>query len=175
MVRDGSGWDEPPSQGTMQQWEKWRGQLVDLAQISVPRCYKDKSMKNIVKRELHHFSDASQKGYGQSSYLRQVDSEGQVCCTLVMAKARVPPSKVATIPRMELTASVISVKTANLLQKEMDVKEIPTDNYYWTDSTALRMSHEDSMCLLQTECSTFRISRILHIGTMLNQDRTLQI
>ena len=50
--------------------------------------------------ELHHFSDASQSGYGQCSYLRLMDKKKRVHCLLVMGKARVAPLKLVTIPRL---------------------------------------------------------------------------
>ena len=42
---------------------------------------------------LHHFSDASQDGYGQVTYLRILDGKGYIKCSLVMAKSRVAPTK----------------------------------------------------------------------------------
>ena len=50
--------------------------------------------------ELHHFSDASQSGYGQCSYLRLMDKKKRVHCSLVIGKARVAPLKLVTIPRL---------------------------------------------------------------------------
>ena len=51
--------------------------------------------------ELHQFSDASFTGYGQSSYLRLVDEQGQVHCSLLLGKARVTPLRQVSIPRLE--------------------------------------------------------------------------
>lgn len=70
--------------------------------------------------ELHHFSDASTYGYGQCSYLRLCNEDGNVHCVLVMGKSRVSPLKVITIPRLELTAAVISVEASNVLKRELD-------------------------------------------------------
>lgn len=69
---------------------------------------------------------ASTEGYGQCSYLRLVDSDGHVHCSLVMAKSRVVPEKQVTIPRLELTAAVMSVRISALLRKQLkydDLKE----------------------------------------------------
>ncbi|XP_023808300.1 uncharacterized protein LOC105355630 isoform X2 [Oryzias latipes] len=49
-----------------------------------------------------------------------------------MAKSRVAPTKVTTIPRLELTAAVISVKTSNVLREELGYTDI--EEYFWTDS-----------------------------------------
>ena len=81
---------------------------------------------------MHHFSDASTQGYGQCSYLRLKDNEDHLNCSLVMGKARVTPLKQVTVPRLELTASVASVRTSSQLQRELDYEEIT--EIFWTDS-----------------------------------------
>ena len=58
--------------------------------------------------ELRNFSDASENGYGQCSYLRLIDHLDRIHCSLVMAKSRVAPLKHVTIPRLELTAALVS-------------------------------------------------------------------
>ena len=125
-------WDDPLPDALRLQWEHWRGTLILLEQLKIDRCFKPNYLSTIVDVSLHHFSDASMVGYGQCSYLRLVDDRNQVHCTLVMAKARVTPLKAITIPRLELTAAVVSVHVSILLQKELeydDLKEV-----FWTDS-----------------------------------------
>ena len=65
------------------------------------------------------------------SYLRFV-SENRVHCCLVVSKARVSPTKIVTIPRLELTAAVIAVKLSSKLKEELQI-EI-NDEYFWCDS-----------------------------------------
>ena len=50
------------------QKRKWRSELHVLQSFSVPRCFRSEDFRKVVKKELHHFSDASTKGYGQCSY-----------------------------------------------------------------------------------------------------------
>ena len=50
------------------QKRKWRSELHVLQSFSVPRCFRSEDFGKVVKKELHHFSDASTKGYGQCSY-----------------------------------------------------------------------------------------------------------
>ena len=59
---------------------------------------------------LHHFSDASELGYGQCSYIRIVSKEGKIHCCLLIGKAKVVPKKFVSIPRLELTTATLSVK-----------------------------------------------------------------
>ena len=82
--------------------------------------------------ELHHFSDASDYGYGQCSYLRLVDDNGQVHCSFVMGKARVTFLKPVMIPRLKLTVALLSVKVSAILREELEYDEI-TEVFY-TDS-----------------------------------------
>ncbi|KAK3724979.1 hypothetical protein QZH41_017459, partial [Actinostola sp. cb2023] len=75
LCRYSLGWDEPIPDDIKARWEKWRTELINLQRISIPRCYKPQDFGQVVTAELHHFSDASVKGYGQCSYLRLIDEK----------------------------------------------------------------------------------------------------
>ena len=49
-----------------------------------------------------------------------------------MAKSRIAPLKPVTIPRLELTAALVSVKISAILQRELEYEEITET--FWTDS-----------------------------------------
>ena len=68
--------------------------------------------------ELHHFSDASQQAYGCVSYLRAINEKGEIHCAQVMAKSRLSPMKMITIPRLELSAAVLATRIDYLIRKE---------------------------------------------------------
>ena len=70
--------------------------------------------------ELHNFSDASNVGYGQCSYLRLQSAEGKIHYSLVMGKARVSPLKTVSVPRLELTAALVSAKVNDEFKRELD-------------------------------------------------------
>ncbi|XP_023204623.1 uncharacterized protein LOC111611627 [Xiphophorus maculatus] len=131
MCREKIGWDEPLSEDLRPRWESWLLDLKNLSDIKIQRCYLPKDFKEVERYELHHFSDASVKGYGECSYLRAISISNQVYCSLVIGKARVTPTKVTTVPRLELSAAVIAVRTSNLLKKELDVQ---AQEFFWTDS-----------------------------------------
>ena len=77
-------------------------------------------------------SDASSKGYGQCSYPRMENDKGDINCAFVRGKARVTPLKAVTIPRLELTAAVVSVNVSERLQCELENKDIV--EHFWTAS-----------------------------------------
>lgn len=112
-------------------WESWINDLRNLDKIQIPRCFTPENFGKVLRVELHHFSDASSQGYGQCSYIRLVGEE-KVHCTLIMGKAKVAPTKIVTIPRLELTATVISAAMSSMLKEELEIKI--DREYFWTDS-----------------------------------------
>ena len=127
------GWDETVPNETLTEWREWVEDLPRLKLVSWPHCFKPKEFGVLHNVQLHHFSDASEVGYGTASYLRLVDDMGRIHCGLVMAKSRVAPLKTITIPRMELTAAVVSVKLHKFITEQLDLPINKT--IFWTDST----------------------------------------
>lgn len=135
LCQDKRDWDEEVPDHIRYRWQRWRTELAQLSSLEIPRCYKDTELAELKRVELHHFSDACQDGYGQCSYIRQVDVKDNVSCTLAFSKAKVAPVKMVTIPRLELTAALLSVKVSTFLTKELGYSEIK--NFYWTDSNVV--------------------------------------
>ena len=115
--------DEIIPNGTLVKWRAWVEDIQNLKLVSWPRWFKLKEFGVLHNVQLHHFSDASEVGYG--------DDKTSIHCGLVMAKSRVAPLKTVTIPRMELTATVVSVKLHIFITEQQD---LPI-NLFWTDST----------------------------------------
>ena len=132
LCRDKSDWDDPVPEPLRHSWEKWRNSLHHLEKLKIQRCYKPHAFGEFTSVQLHHFSDASDHGYGQCSYLRLTDDTGRVHCSFVMGKARVTPLKPVTIPRLELTAALLSVRISASLREELEYDHI-TEVFY-TDS-----------------------------------------
>lgn len=125
-------WDDPIPENIRSRWLKWRDELRHLEDLSVRRCFKPEGFGTVISTQLHHFSDASTTGYGQCSYVRLVDDKGQIHCSLIMGKARVAPLKMVTIPRLELTAAVVSVRVSEMLRQELQYESV--EEIFWTDS-----------------------------------------
>ncbi len=132
LCRDGANWDDKIPDYLFSRWERWRNNVVLLAKLSIPRCYVPVDFGEIKVVELHNFSDASESGYGQCSYLRLVDHLGQIHCSLVLAKSRVAPLKLVTIPRLELTAALVTVKVWVLLKRELEYEQV--NEFFWSNS-----------------------------------------
>ena len=114
---------------------------------------------------IHHFSDASENGYGQCSYLRLVNQDGKIHCSLLVGKSRVPPKKFVSIPRLELTAAVLSVKMACTLRKELGIKV--AKEIFWTDSQVV-------LAYIRSNSKRFKVfvaNRVqqIHENTSINQ------
>ena len=107
-------------------------ELHVLEELKIPRCFKPKDFGEVKSVELHHFSDASQSGYGQCSYVRLVNQQDQPHVSFVTRKARVAPLKAITIPRLERTAAVGSTKVSQCLKQELDYQDVV--ELFWTDS-----------------------------------------
>ena len=110
----------------------WKSKLKSLKNIKLNRCYKPSGFGKVISCSLHYFSDASERGYGQATYIRLVNKAGKIHCSLVMGKSRVTPTKYTSIPRLELAAAVLSIKVASMIKKELAIEEV--SEYFWTDS-----------------------------------------
>ncbi|XP_038063112.1 uncharacterized protein LOC119733815 [Patiria miniata] len=132
LCKDQVDWDDPLPDPLRSRWEQWRSSLIHLQSLKVPRCFRPEEFGELTSIEDHHFSDASNNGYAQCSYLRLRNGEGRVHCVLVMGKCRVCPLKAVTIPRLELNAAVVSVRVSALVQRELDYQDY--SEVFWTDS-----------------------------------------
>ena len=135
LCRLNISWDDPIPDDIKIKWEKWRADLLNLQQISISRCYKPENFGPVVPTEPHHFSDASVKGYHQCGYVRMIDEQQRIHCTLVIGKSRVALLTPVTVPRLELTATVCSVKISQQLRHRLSYHI--DQEYFWTDSNVV--------------------------------------
>ena len=90
--------------------ESMEKQFEGLGENFLRGCIQPEGFGIIKEASLHHFSDASEEGYGQSTYLRLLNVSGEIHWCLLMPKSRVTPKKYVTIPCLELVAVVLSLK-----------------------------------------------------------------
>ena len=131
LIAQTQDWDEPLPDDLAALWNSWKNTLSSLEDLRIPRTYV-KDLSKAVTKELHIFSDASEKAIGAVIYLRAIDSEGQCKVGFVMGKAKVAPTTGHTIPRLELCASVLAVEMSQFVVEHLDT-HIDSMKYY-TDS-----------------------------------------
>ena len=129
------GWDSPIPEEYSKRWEAWLKELPKLENLKIKRCFKPPDFGEVVSAELHHFSDASQRGYGVVSYLLLTNAKEIRHCSFVMGKSRLAPLKTITIPCLELLAAVLATKLDKSIKREIDIPI--NDSVFWTDSTEL--------------------------------------
>ena len=148
-------WDDPIPELNNKSWNEWISECFELVNlVSIPRHLQ---MDDAKKLSLHVFVDASTTVYAAVAYLvvenlkiktsitytsvenksskEAVFSRGekvQLKPYIVMAKARVTPTKTESVSRLELAACVIGVRLGHLVAKAYDI--CPEDIKYWTDS-----------------------------------------
>ena len=107
MCQKQVGWDDPLPDDQQEDWKNWIKDLELLKHYNIPRCLFDglPPGNSPVAVELHSFADASYDGIGQCTYIKLIRKDGTCTINLVMSKSKVPPQRVTTIPRMELTAA----------------------------------------------------------------------
>ena len=132
LCRSKLNWDEPIDERSSYEWQKWKNNLSMVEEIKIHHCYKPRGFERIINYSLHHFSDASECGYGQATYLRMVNDLEEVHCSLIFGKSGVAPVKYVSTPRLELTAATLSVKISKMLSEKLDIHI--SSEVFWTDS-----------------------------------------
>ena len=105
--------------------------LKKVENLQIPRCLQSPNFRRIIDISIHHFSDASELGYGECSYLRYINDDVLIQCSLFLRKSMVSPNKFVSTSRLELTAAVWLVKMGSLLRKTLQIDGLK--NIFWTD------------------------------------------
>ena len=160
---DEFGWDDPIPDYVVDEWECWKSSLKHLEEVKIPRCFKTPAFGKVTEASLHHFSDACDYGYAMCSYLRLVDENGKVNCSLIIGKARVISlKKRQSTPRQELQAAVLSASVGSRIRKEIRCNI--DYELFWTDSQVV-------LGYVNNESKRFKVfvaNRIRHIVTLTN-------
>ena len=99
------------------------------------KCFKSRGFSKIKDASVLYFSDASETGYRQTSYLRLVSEDNQIHCTLLIGKSKVTPAKYVSIPRLELAAATMSIKMSQLIKRELELNDVTSiREHFWANS-----------------------------------------
>ena len=127
--------DELPSD-LVTKFLEWSKELPTLSDITLPRAY---FVGEIEALELHLFGDSSQDVFSAVAFLRAKvtakDSGSTTEIAFVFGKARVPPMKALTIPKLELQASLLALRLRKEVQRALTSKLDKV--FMWTDSTTV--------------------------------------
>ena len=130
----GIDWDDKLPDEIHSKLEYWLQNLSRLNELKFDRCYfKSKSWDPSNNYELHMFGDASEKGYGCCIYLRALNFDGTYSVSLVIAKSRVAPINVLSLPKLELMAAVIGARLIIFVKQALHLND-QTKLFCWTDS-----------------------------------------
>ena len=150
-------WDEPLDQDSTNAWSTIAEDIKEATTIVYPRLYfVSQNQLSSVSTQLHIFTDASLRAYGAVVYLRQNNS-----VALVMSRSRVTPTKMITLPRLELMAAVTGVRLANFVIASMRSKLNSFTTFLWSDSQIVL--HWIHHLKLSTQSKPFIANRIQEI------------
>ena len=113
--RNKCDWDKNLPPVLLQKWDSWISSFDKHQPIDMQRCITPK-FGHWSRADLHVFSDASEIGFGAVSYLR-FETDTGIAISFVMAKSRVAPLKLVTIPRLELSAAVMATRLASTIHR----------------------------------------------------------
>ena len=125
-------WDSVLYDDLLVEWTLIRNDLLTCSEFVVSRwCH---ISKDIVRLELHGFSDASLRAYGACVYIRVFDAEGCIEVSLLAARSRIAPVKGMTIPRLELMSCVLLSNLVDRVCKEFEGFVKVDEIFCWNDS-----------------------------------------
>jgi hypothetical protein len=132
MVTGTVDWDEPLPEELRDRWEKWERSLQDLNTVRIPRAYDLLPIYGVSRKEVHVFSDASEKAIAAVAYLRTIHNDHTENVEFVLGKAKVAPTHGHTIPRLELCGAVLGVEIAETVSDHLD---LPMEEFsFYTES-----------------------------------------
>lgn len=164
LWRQELGWDDPiEPEHLREEWDTWEQELSYLPHLHFPRPYAPACAdSDISTRELHVFSDASERAYGAVAYLRTIDKKGEIHTAFVMAKSRVAPRKKLSVPRLELSAALTGAQVAKAILTELT---IPISKVFmWSDSTTILQWLQSESCRYKVFVGT----RVAEIQSLTN-------
>ena len=144
-------WDEPLQEEVVMKWERTLTDINECINLSVQRAVTFSQ-----EVEIHVFSDASTQAYGTALYI----VAGGVS-KLVIAKAKVAPLKPVTVPKLELTAVLLSARLLQFVCAAYLHEFEVVHKYLWCDSQiALHWLRNDKTKPLYV---THRVDEILDL------------
>ena len=139
---DNFGWDDPLPLDLSTSWLNFLKSLLSLETVCFPRSLWPEE-EVIGLPMLIVFSDGSVSAFGAVAYIRWKLASGGYWSCLIMAKSKIAPKYILSIPRMELNGAVLGVRIKNFLLKETNF-EFSKIWHLVDSSTVLGYVHKES-------------------------------
>lgn len=152
-------WDENLSNELKAKWTQINNELQHINKCTFPR--RVLTPKSNV--EVHAFCDASLMAYGACIYIRS-ERNGNVETNLLCSKSKVSPTKVMTIPKLELAAALLLAELIHSIAKS---NIFVGDYYCWSDSSVVLSWIKEDSSAFHVFVSN-RISRIQTLTSTMN-------
>ncbi|XP_078334132.1 uncharacterized protein LOC144625796 [Crassostrea virginica] len=121
-------WDAPLSEEDIQKWTVIATDLVEIQHCQIPRYL---GLSGDVTYRLLCFCDASVKAFATVVYLQLISANTSIC-RLIFSKTRLAPTKQVSMPRLELLAVIIGVRSLHFVESQLKLKI--SEKILWTDS-----------------------------------------
>ena len=115
------GWDDPLSPEQQKKWIDFLISLLALGDVSFARSLWPQE-EVVGLPSLVIFSDGSVQAFGAAAYIHWKLESGGYWSQLIMAKSRIAPKNIVSVPRMELNGAVIGNRIKNFILKETNLK-----------------------------------------------------
>ncbi|XP_071577334.1 uncharacterized protein, partial [Temnothorax nylanderi] len=122
-------WDQPLCPEDHRAWQLFRRELPLLEKLRVPR-WLNTGGENL-RMEIHGFADASERAIAAVAYLKVTnDCESKI--SLLQAKTRVALLRQVSLPRLELCAAALLVRSSRDVEITLDLSG--AEKHLWSDS-----------------------------------------
>ncbi|GBM91350.1 hypothetical protein AVEN_7002-1 [Araneus ventricosus] len=122
-------WDGELPEPLAKQWTHFVGSLKFIEELHIDRFLLADAIKKTI---LVGFADASQAAYEAVVYMKSISETNSVVMKLIASKSRIAPIKTISIPRLELSACLLS----QLVERIIDSLKMKIDDVILhTDST----------------------------------------
>lgn len=130
-------WDDIVPPEIFRDWDIFCREFPILCDFSIPRHI---GISENCSISLVGFADACEKAYGGVVYTR-ICLDGQVSVSLVVAKSRVTPLRVVSIPRLELMAILLLAKLMRFLIDNFSAhKQVHLENIFAFSDSMVALS-----------------------------------
>ena len=122
------GWDDPLNPELQERWISFLSSLLMLGDVEFHQSQVEFHRSLWPEEEvvgdpiLVVFSDGSVLAYGAAAYIRWKLASGGYWTRLIMAKGKIAPKNMVSIPRMELNGAVVGNRVKNFLVNETNLR-----------------------------------------------------